>query len=281
MRRVSVVSGFARASLACVLVLGPACEFDDVVEVPRDGSAGASTTSSSAASTTSSTPSTTSSATDTSATSSTSTGSGGSAGASTTSSGSAGDGGAGGATGTGGSGASGGRGGTSGGSAGDAGSAGSGQGGSGGADDAGAVTTVDDAVAGTGANQFNYVGTWKSCPNGTCNTVTVPELYMRTNHWAGGVEAGTTTDYVTFGFTGAQLLFYGVKDTHYGMGAVSVDGGTEATIDFYSATRAGDQLLWTSPVLASGTHTFKLRVTGTKNASSTDSTITVDRVDFR
>ena len=40
----------------------------------------------------------------------------------------------------------------------------------------------------------------------------------------------------------------------------------EISIDFYRATRAGNVRLWSSPVLAAGTHTFRLRVTGTKNA---------------
>jgi mannan endo-1,4-beta-mannosidase len=111
-------------------------------------------------------------------------------------------------------------------------------------------------------------------------TTTTPPLYMSTNHWAGGADGGSPTDYVTFSFTGTQILFYGVKDTKYGIGMASVDGGPEATIDFYGM-RAGDQLLWTSPVLASGNHQFKLRASGTKNGSSTDTTITVDRVDFR
>jgi hypothetical protein len=233
------------------------------------------------ASTTSSTPSSSSSATtSTTDTSSSASGSGGSV-ASSTSSGSAGEGGSGGATGAGGNGASGGTGGTSG-TGGDAGNGGSGQGGSGGGvEDAGPATTVDDSIIGTGPNQFNYVGAWKACPAVTCTTVTTPELYMKTNHWAGGAEAGSPTDYVTFAFTGTQLSFYGVKDPRYGIGSVSMDGGAEATIDFYAAVRAGDQLLWTSPALASGSHTFKLRVTGTKNASASDSTITVDHVDFR
>ncbi len=70
-------------------------------------------------------------------------------------------------------------------------------------------------------------------------------------------------------------------DPRNGKGAVSIDGGTETTIDFYAAARAGDTLMWSSPVLAQGTHTFKLRVTSTKNASSTGTTVTVDRVDVR
>jgi hypothetical protein len=160
---------------------------------------------------------------------------------------------------------------------------GAGQGGSGGnggaTDGGGLVTTVDDAVAGTGANQFNYMGNWKMC-NGPCASTSTPDLYMRTNHWAGGADAGVGQS-VTFSFTGTQLVFYGVKDIHYGIGMISMDGGTEEPIDFYGAVRAGDQVLWTSPVLPSAPHVFKLRVTGMKSASSTDSTITVDRVDIR
>jgi hypothetical protein len=87
-------------------------------------------------------------------------------------------------------------------------------------------------------------------------------------------------EYVTFTFTGVQIKFYGVLDTQHGIGAVSLDGGSETMIDYYAATRAGDQLVWTSPMLPAGTHTFKLRVTGTKNPSSTDYYVTVDRADI-
>jgi hypothetical protein len=71
-----------------------------------------------------------------------------------------------------------------------------------------------------------------------------------------------------------------VLDPQHGIGAVSVDGGTETAIDFYSATRTGNQLMWTSPVLASGTHTFTVRVTGTRNANSTGTFVVPDRVDI-
>jgi mannan endo-1,4-beta-mannosidase len=62
---------------------------------------------------------------------------------------------------------------------------------------------------------------------------------------------------------------------------VSIDGGAETKVDFYAATRAGDTLMYSSPILAQGSHTFKLRVTSSKNASSSGTTITVDRIDVR
>lgn len=132
------------------------------------------------------------------------------------------------------------------------------------------ATVIDDLVTGTGDNQFNYVGSgWEHCSNCGSN------LYNQTNSWD-----LTTNDYVTVAFNGTQIKFYGVQDTLHGIGAVSIDGGAETNVDFYAPARAGDVLLWTSPVLAAGNHTFKLRVTGTKNPSSTSYYSVPDRVDI-
>lgn len=134
------------------------------------------------------------------------------------------------------------------------------------------ITTVDDHVRGTGSNQFNYVGGWlqssKRCQADPCE-------YDRDNSWD-----NTPNDYVTIIFTGVQLCFYGVIDPKHGIGAISIDGGSETMINFYAASRAGNQLLWTSPKLPAGTHTFKLRVTGNKDPRSSNTYVTVDRVDI-
>jgi Glycosyl hydrolase family 59/Secretion system C-terminal sorting domain/Glycosyl hydrolase family 59 central domain len=130
--------------------------------------------------------------------------------------------------------------------------------------------TIDDAVQGSGAEQFNYVGSgWQYCTG--CGA----DLYAGSNSWD-----NTTNDYVTVGFNGTRIKFYGVKDPGHGIGAVSIDGGIETNIDFYAATRVGDQLMWTSPTLAAGDHVFKLRVTGSKNSSSTNTWVVPDRVDI-
>ena len=50
-------------------------------------------------------------------------------------------------------------------------------------------------------------------------------------------------------------------------------------VDLYSASRANQVLVYTSPVLADATHTLKVRVTGTKNGSASDSFVVADRVD--
>ena len=132
------------------------------------------------------------------------------------------------------------------------------------------VVTIDDAVSGSGGNEFEYVGNgWSHCSNCGSN------LYDGTNSWD-----NTTNDYVTVAFTGTQIKFYGVQDPKHGIGAVSIDGGTETNIDFYAAVRQGDVLLWTSPVLTAGDHIFKLRVTGTNNPNSTNYYAVPDRVDI-
>lgn len=131
-------------------------------------------------------------------------------------------------------------------------------------------TAVDDAVAGAVDNQFNYFGAWGHCTN--CGG---PTLYAQSNSWDNVVN-----DYFTVSFNGTQIKFYGVQDPRHGIGAVSIDGGGETNIDFYASTRAGDVLLWSSPVVQAGKHVFKLRVLGTHDASSTDSYAVADHVDI-
>lgn len=137
------------------------------------------------------------------------------------------------------------------------------------------VTTIDDSITGTGLNQWNYVGAnWKSCTN--CNE-TNPTVYYydASQHWD-----PKSTDTATITFSGTQIKFYGATAYWHGIGAISIDGGAETNVDFYSANKTGDVLLWTSPVLAKGVHTFKLRITGTHDTASTGIMIVIDRVDI-
>jgi hypothetical protein len=132
------------------------------------------------------------------------------------------------------------------------------------------VTTVDDAVVGTGMSQFNYVGSWAHVTGTTI-----------VNSYDGTVSyTDTANDYVTMTFTGTQIRLFVAERNNRGIGAVSIDGGPETNIDEYAAQDAGDVLLYTSAVLASGTHTLKLRNTGTHDASSSGTRVDVDRVDI-
>jgi len=124
------------------------------------------------------------------------------------------------------------------------------------------LVTIDDSWAGPAADEFNYVGSgWGHCSGGCGGDTT--GLYDGSNSWDSKVN-----DYTTVLFSGTQFNFYGVQDTINGIGAVSIDGGAETDIDFYASARKGNVLLWTSPVLTEGMHTFKLRVTGMANTAT-------------
>jgi len=134
------------------------------------------------------------------------------------------------------------------------------------------VVSIDDSVQGTGSNQFNYTGQWRHCTH--CSDIT-PPMYNQSNSWS-----TDTKDYVTLTFTGTSASLYGIKRPGYGIGAISVDGGSETQLDLYAKGNLGNQFLWTSPALANGTHTLKFRATGTKNAASIGYRLGIDRVDI-
>ncbi|MER7689741.1 NPCBM/NEW2 domain-containing protein [Streptomyces sp. NPDC097610] len=134
------------------------------------------------------------------------------------------------------------------------------------------TVTVDDAVRGSGRDQWDYQGSgW-----GHASSEGAPaNPYQGTNSWT-----DHSGDLVSFRFTGTRLTFHGVTGPGHGIGAVSVDGGPPSDVDFYSATRTGDVPLWTSPTLADGSHTFTLAWTGRKNTASSGTAVTLDRADF-
>lgn len=132
------------------------------------------------------------------------------------------------------------------------------------------VTTVDDAVQGTGPNQFHYVGSWAHITN-----TSIPISYNDTVS-----ITDIKNDYATINFIGSQILLYVAERNNRGIAAVSIDGGPETNVDEYALRDAGDVLVYTSPRLASGAHTLKVRNTGTKDASSSGARVDIDRVDI-
>ena len=130
------------------------------------------------------------------------------------------------------------------------------------------TTIVNDNTTGSGNNQFNYNGTW-SYYNGE------PKCYNSDNHYN-----NTTNAYYTVAFNGTQIKIYGCKGSNNGIGAISIDGGSETNVDYYASSLGNYELLYTSPTLTAGQHTLKVRVTGTKNASSTNYYVNADRVDI-
>jgi hypothetical protein len=132
--------------------------------------------------------------------------------------------------------------------------------------------TVDDTQT-SGTNHWDFTtGNWSHCTTATdCNSAT---LYNDSASWD-----NTTDEYTELTFSGIQVKLYGLVDPSHGIGAVSIDSGTTTNVDFYSSTRRGNALLWTSPFLAPGSHTLRVKVTGTHNANSSGNYVVVDRAD--
>lgn len=127
--------------------------------------------------------------------------------------------------------------------------------------------SVNDATLGSKANQFNFSGKWDyfNGQNGA---------FFNDNHWS-----GVANDSYTVSFKGTRVDLYGARDPSHGIAAVSIDGGPESKIDFYATSRADMSLVWSSGFLSAGNHVLKVRVTGTKHASSKGFVVPADRVD--
>ncbi|MEV7097912.1 RICIN domain-containing protein [Amycolatopsis sp. NPDC051045] len=123
-----------------------------------------------------------------------------------------------------------------------------------------ASSTVDDANP-----AVTYSGSWGHATG-------EPGTYAGTNSYSD--VAGDTA---TSSFTGTGITVRAVTAPDHGIAGISVDGGAETLVDEYSAARTGDVAVWSSPRLASGKHTIRVRVTGTQRPASTHGWVTVDR----
>jgi len=130
----------------------------------------------------------------------------------------------------------------------------------------GSGTTVDGNTTGTGPGTWAYTSGWGS-------TTGISDMYAGTARWASG-----TNQVGTFTFTGTGVQLFTVRDNDQGIMRVAIDGGTPTLIDNYASTRTGSSLRYTSPTLASGTHTLTVTVNGTKNTASSGYTVAVDKV---
>jgi autotransporter-associated beta strand protein len=133
------------------------------------------------------------------------------------------------------------------------------------------VTTIDDAATGAGVNQVNRTGTgWQLITNSA--------IVGAYNHTI--TSSRIANDSATVLFTGAQIDFYAGKLNTGGIAAISIDGGAESLIDLYANDATGfSALVYTSPLLTPGTHSLTVRVTGTKDANSLNTYVSLDRFD--
>ncbi|WP_432843026.1 hypothetical protein [Dactylosporangium sp. CA-092794] len=125
-----------------------------------------------------------------------------------------------------------------------------------------AVSTFDGTDG-----RFSYGANWGL-------TTGVPDMFNGTANWS--FTAGATA---TFTFTGTGVALHAVRDTDQQIMALSVDGGAESLMDNYAPVRNASGVAWTSPGLAAGTHTLRIRVTGTKNPASSGWNVALDSAD--
>ena len=78
--------------------------------------------------------------------------------------------------------------------------------------------------------------------------------------------ARTENDFYSIAFTGSQLKLYATTDQKHGLAMISVDGGPEQEVDFWSqgdpatADKDIDRLVFDTDVLGEGDHVLKVRV---------------------
>lgn len=85
----------------------------------------------------------------------------------------------------------------------------------------------------------------------------------------------TTGATATFSFTGTSVTWNSFKGPDQGIAGITIDNGPETFADLYSATRTPSA---TTISLSNGPHKLTIRVTGTKNAASTGTTVALDGV---
>jgi hypothetical protein len=112
-----------------------------------------------------------------------------------------------------------------------------------------------------------YAGDWKATSDASASG----ENFAFTN--APGAS-------VTIRFNGTQLAWLAKKSPAYGEAQVTVDGGSPATVDLYSADVLWRQEVWNSGMLGSGSHTVIIQWTGSKNAAATDTNINIDYLEI-
>ncbi len=91
-------------------------------------------------------------------------------------------------------------------------------------------------------------------------------------------ESRTAGAAANLSFTGTGVRWLGFLNDNNGIARVSVDGVFKREVDTYAASPALG-VVYTSEVLAPGSHTLTIEVAGTRNPASTDTWVLVDAFD--
>lgn len=125
----------------------------------------------------------------------------------------------------------------------------------------------------------NRVNVWNSGVTGDYNTgwrSSNKVSYSNQFH----VYSKLTGASFSVGFIGTGLDLITLTDKGQGILGVSIDGSAETTYDLYNTQVNEQYLLNVASGLPFGYHEVKFRITGTKNASSSDTKINIDAFDI-
>ena len=122
------------------------------------------------------------------------------------------------------------------------------------------------------APQLSYTGAWSHV--GPEQSYTGGD-YQRTESFS-----NTAGDSVTIPFDGTGVRWITSKTNNHGIADVYLDGAKVASVDTYAANGASQVVAYQARDLTDGPHTLKIVVSGTKNAASSDTFVTIDAVDL-
>lgn len=100
------------------------------------------------------------------------------------------------------------------------------------------------------------------------------------NSGSSAVLAADPGAIATVMFTGTGIKWIGLRDEWSGIAKVSVDGVFQQNVDTFLTPGAGQQVIYQTGGLVSGTHTFTIETTGTANPASGGSWIWADAFDI-
>ncbi|GAA2531989.1 hypothetical protein [Winogradskya humida] len=129
------------------------------------------------------------------------------------------------------------------------------------------TSLIEDTAQGTGTGQVQFSAGWSPC-DGNCDAAS-------DNSFLWTSTAGSTA---TVRFTGTQITLFGMKEPWANIATAKIDSTAATDADFYAAKATTETVdVYTSPVLAQGTHTLVLTITDRRNpASKGGSSITFD-----
>jgi hypothetical protein len=99
------------------------------------------------------------------------------------------------------------------------------------------------------------------------------------HHGGKAYFSATTNNAAEWLYFGYGFRLWAAKDANLGIVAVSIDGGAETNVDLYAASLQASAVVHTNANQNLGFHRVKLRVTGTKNASSSAFTVYADAIE--